>query len=62
MPPSSDEKEAAIARLMRELADLSGEREALEACLREADAFDPAAAVEGVARALLALKARGREP
>jgi hypothetical protein len=59
-PP--EDKDEAISRLMSALADLSGEAQALEACRREADAFDPAAAVEGIARALLALKAEGRPP
>lgn len=49
-PP--EDKDEAISRLMSALADLSGEEAALEACRREAEAFEPAASVEGIARAL----------
>ena len=51
MPNSPEEKDAAIARLLSTLADLSGERKALEAYRREAEAFEPAASLESVARA-----------
>lgn len=61
-PPPDDDKDAAIARLLDELADLSGEEAALEACRREAEAFAPSAAVEGIARALEALKAARKPP
>lgn len=60
--PSDDGKDAEIARLLNQLADLSGEEAALEACRREAEAFVPAAAVEGIARALEALKAARTPP
>ncbi|MBI4060443.1 MAG: hypothetical protein HY403_03350 [Elusimicrobia bacterium] len=58
-PPGRDAK---IARLMSRLADLSGEEAALEACRREAEAFDPVASTEGIARALAALEAARRAP
>lgn len=58
----SEDKDAEIARLLDQLADLSGEEASLEACRREAEAFDPAAAVEGIARALEALKAARKPP
>ena len=45
---SSDETESKIARLLCELADLSGDGAALEACRREAADFEPALAVAGV--------------
>lgn len=53
--PSKD-RDAEIARLLEALADLSGEEAALEACRREAEAFEPAAAVDGIARALATLR------
>jgi hypothetical protein len=59
-PP--EDKDEAISRLMSALADLSGEQEALAALRREADAFDPGASAESIARALLALKTEGRAP
>ncbi|MDP3540997.1 MAG: hypothetical protein Q8T11_00860 [Elusimicrobiota bacterium] len=60
IPP--DDKDAAIARLLDALADLSGEEAALEACRLEAEAFDPAAAAESVKHALLALNAERKPP
>lgn len=55
--PSPGKNDAAIARLMSRLADLSDEGPALAAYRLEADAFEPAAAAESVARALISLKA-----
>lgn len=62
MTHSPDDKDAAIARLLNELADLSGEQEALAAYRREAESFEFASAVAGVARALHALETEGRLP
>ncbi len=58
-PLKRDEK---IARLLGQLADLSGEEETLEAYRREAEAFDPVASTEGISRALLELESEGRPP
>jgi hypothetical protein len=55
-------KDAAIARLLNELADLSAERETLEAYRLEAEVFEPVAAIESITRALLALEAERRPP
>lgn len=57
MTPPPEENDAAIARLMSRLADLSDEGPALAAYRMEADAFEPAAAAESVARALISLRA-----
>lgn len=55
-PEPDDEKSARIARLMGELADLSGEEEALAACRREAEEDAPALIAAGVAVDLLSLE------
>ncbi len=44
------------ARILGALADLSGEGEALAACRREAEAFDPEAAVGGILLELVSLE------
>ncbi|MBI5245662.1 MAG: hypothetical protein HY923_00650 [Elusimicrobia bacterium] len=59
--PSRD-KDAEIARLLGELADLTGEEEALAAYRREAEAFEPAVSTESIARALLALEKEAGPP
>jgi hypothetical protein len=56
------ERDAEIARLLGELADLSAEGDALAACRREADAFDPDACLKSIERALLALEREGAPP
>ena len=53
---SSDVKDAEIAHLLAKLADLSAEDGALEACRREAEAFDPALSTAGIALDLLAVE------
>jgi len=59
-PPQK--KDEQIALLLQKLADLSGEEEALAACRREAEAFDPAASTAGIERALIALEAARTPP
>ncbi|MFI5360935.1 MAG: hypothetical protein ACHQ49_03100 [Elusimicrobiota bacterium] len=56
MSDQSDERAAAIADLLARLADLSGDDSALEACRREADAFEPSFAAAGIALDILALE------
>ena len=57
MSSPSPEKDAEIARLLGQLADLSDEEAALEAYRREAESFDPEASTESISRALLVLAA-----
>jgi hypothetical protein len=57
MNESPDENAARIAGLLNALADLSGEAEALEACRREADSFDPVISTARIADELLELEA-----
>lgn len=56
------ENDAEIAQLLSELADLTGEEAALAAYLREAEAFEPAASTESIARALIALEQEASPP
>lgn len=62
MTDLSRERDAEIARLLRDLADLSADEEALAACRREAETFEPAVSTESIARALLALEKEARPP